>query len=54
MEGVELRKGEQFVPIRCYENYYISNQGRCYNTKTKNFVGADNGTGYIKVSLGSK
>ena len=54
MEGVELRKGEQFVPIRCYENYFISNQGRCYNTKTKNFVGYKQNKGYRQVCLGSK
>ena len=52
MEGVELRKGEQFVPIRCYENYYISNQGRCYNTKTKNYVRYKQPNGYIRVTLG--
>jgi len=54
MEGVELREGEQFVPIRCYENYYISNQGRCYNTKTKNFVGYKQPNGYIRVTLEGK
>ena len=54
MEGVELLEGEQFVPIRCYENYYISNKGRCYNTKTKNFVRYNNGNGYIRVNLGHK
>ena len=52
MEEVELREGEQFVPIRCYENYYISNQGRCYNTKSKNYVRYKQPNGYIRVSLG--
>lgn len=51
MEGVELLEGEVFKQIIGYENYYISNKGRCYNVKTKRFIGHDNGYGYIIVQL---
>ena len=51
MAEFEPQPNEIFVPIRCFENYLISNQGRCWNSKTKKFVGADNGQGYRKVSL---
>jgi len=52
MEGVELMENEQFKQIIGYENYYISNCGRCWNDKTKKFVGSVNKeTGYIQVCL---
>ena len=48
----EPQANEVFVPIRGFENYLISNQGRVWNSKTKRFVGNVNrGTGYKQVSL---
>ena len=47
----EPQANEVFVPIRGFENYLISNQGRCWNTRTKRFVGCDDGNGYIKVGF---
>ena len=51
MEGVTVEEGEEFRQINDYPNYWISNLGRCWNNKTQKFVGADNGHGYIIVSL---
>ena len=42
MEGVELKPDEQFKQIVDYPNYYISNQGRCWSNKTKQFIGSIN------------
>ena len=51
MEGFdELLENEEFTEIRNYPNYIISNMGKCYNKKTKQFVGADC-KGYVIVSL---
>ena len=46
--------GSHKEKINGYENYYISNQGRCYNTKTKSFVGATNIRNYIVCVLTTK
>ncbi len=52
MEGVELMEDEVFKQIIGYENYYISNRGRCWNNKTKRFIGTiDKITGFINVNL---
>lgn len=51
MEGVELMENEEFKQIIGFENYFISNQGRCYNSKTKNFIGSVNGRGYVITTL---
>jgi len=51
---IELIEGEEFVQVRGYDNYFISNKGRCYNTKTKKLVGANKGDGYILVGLSEK
>ena len=40
MEGITLLVNEKFVSIPVFDNYLISNMGRCYNTKTKRFVGS--------------
>lgn len=50
MEEIQLLENEQFKQIVGFENYWISNKGRCYNSKTKKFVGA-NSSGYVLVSL---
>ena len=51
MEGFDkLLENEEFTEIRNYPNYIISNMGKCYNKKTKQFVGADC-KGYVIVSL---
>ena len=47
----EPQANEVFVPIRGFENYLISNQGRVWNSKTKRFVGCNNGNGYQHVLL---
>ena len=47
----EPQANEIFVPIRGFEHYLISNQGRVWNSKTKKFVGVVNGRGYRCVSL---
>ena len=52
MNGVELMDGEEFRQINGFPNYYISNMGRCYNIKTKHFVGTVNKKdGYVHVGL---
>ena len=38
MEGVEKLPNEQFYQLMGFPNYYISNQGRCYDIKTKRFI----------------
>lgn len=50
MEVDELLEGEEFVSIRDYPGYYISNQGRCYNSNTKRLIGFRQ-KGYIRVTL---
>jgi len=47
----EPQANEVFVPIRGFENYLISNQGRVWNSKTKRFVGCNDGNGYQHVLL---
>lgn len=54
MEGVELLEGEVFKQIIGYDNYYISNKGRCYNAKNKRFIGAYDKYGYIIVGFHNK
>lgn len=54
MEGVELLEGEVFKQIIGYDNYYISNKGRCYNAKNKRFIGAYDKYGYIIVGFRNK
>lgn len=40
------------VSVRGYPNYRIYSDGRCYNTKTKKFVGYRNrADGYVRVSF---
>ena len=50
-QEIELEQGEEFVPVRGFESYLISNHGRCYSTKSSRFIGAVNGSGYINVTL---
>ena len=50
IDSIEKLDGEVFQQINGYDNYYISNKGRCYNTKTQKFVGSDT-NGYVKVGL---
>ena len=50
MEGLELIEGEVFKQIIGFDNFYISNKGRCWNSKTKHFLGTYN-QGYIQVHL---
>ena len=47
----EPQPNEIFVPIRGFEHYLISNQGRCWNSKTKKFVGTVRKDGYKQVGL---
>ena len=55
MEGIELLPNEQFKQIIGYENYYISNCGRCWNNKTKRFSGSiSKKTGYVQVGLSNE
>lgn len=57
MEGVIKNEGEQFKQIEDFPDYFISNQGRLYSTKTKRFIGNVNKkTGYksATLSLGRK
>ena len=51
MEGVELLEGEVFKQIIGFDDYYISNKGRCWNIKNKRFVGSKQKNGYIRASL---
>ena len=51
MEGITLLVNEKFVSIPVFDNYLISNMGRCYNTKTKRFVGSADDRGYVRVTL---
>jgi len=51
MEGITLLVNEKFVSIPVFDNYLISNMGRCYNTKTKRFVGSPDDRGYVRVTL---
>ena len=51
IDSIEKLDGEVFKQINGFDNYYISNKGRCYNTKTHRFVGSDNGQGYKQVHL---
>ena len=50
METITIDINEEFTEIRNYPNYIISNMGKCYNKKTKQFVGYDC-KGYIRVGL---
>jgi len=51
MTEFEIQVNETFVPVRGFEHYFISNQGRCWNSRTKRFVGANDGSGYRCVSF---
>ena len=51
IDSIKKLDGEEFKQVNGFDNYYISNKGRCYNTKTQNFVGAYNKKGYVKVDL---
>ena len=47
MEGVIINDGEEFKQINDYPDYFISNQGRVYSSKTKRMIGNTNPkTGY--------
>ena len=51
MDAIELMEGEEFRQVNDYPGYWISNLGRCYSEKTRNFIGTDDGRGYIIVGL---
>ena len=44
-------EGEEFVPVRQYPHYLISNQGRVFNTRTHRELGNVMPNGYIHVNL---
>ncbi len=57
MEGVIINEGEEFKQIKDFPDYFISNQGRLYSTKTKRFIGNINkkiGYKMATLSLGRK
>lgn len=52
MEGITLLDGEEFKQLNDYPDYFVSNCGRVYSTKTHRFIGSPNKkTGYFMVSL---
>lgn len=53
IEKIPKLNNEVFVPIKDYENYYISDLGRIWNSNTKKMTsgGIDNRSKYVKVNL---
>ena len=51
MDAIELMEGEEFRQVNDYPGYWISNLGRCYSEKTRNFVGTHDRKGYIRAAL---
>ena len=51
MDAIELMEGEEFRQVNGYPGYWISNLGRCYSEKTRNFIGTHGRDGYITVGL---
>ena len=52
VEGINYLENEEFIKITDYPDYYISNCGRVYSSKTKRCIGCKNPrTSYIMVSL---
>ena len=52
MEGIKLLEGEEFKAVNDFSNYYVSNCGRVYSTKSGRMIGSINKKlGYITVSL---
>ena len=52
IEGIDYLEKEEFIRIPDFPDYYISNCGRVYSSKTKRCIGCKNPkTGYIMVSL---
>jgi hypothetical protein len=55
MESIPLLPEEKFVKINDYDNYFISNMGRLYNSNTKKFsTGSIHKSGYVNVYLSKK
>jgi len=48
---MQAEQGEVYATIRDFPNYLISNQGRCFNTKTNRYIGAYDDKGYICITL---
>lgn len=57
MEGIIKNENEEFKQIEEFPDYFISNQGRLYSSKTKRFIGNINkkiGYKMATLSLGRK
>ena len=52
IEGINYLENEEFIRIPDFPDYYISNCGRVYSSKTQRCIGCKNPkTGYMMVSL---
>ena len=52
MEDIQRLDNEQFKQINDFDDYFVSNKGRVYSTKTHKFIGNKNKkTGYHTATL---